>query len=229
MRPVDKGSSPEDFSDYREAAPFLEDRLGRYCNYCERRLETNLAVEHVQPKSREPELARDWDNYLFSCVNCNSSKGDTEVELEQYLWPDRDNTSRAFKYGEAGVISVSDRVSGESGVEAQAKALITLVGLDKVPGSSNPPTDADQRWIRRAEIWVFAIRARTAIRTTDTEETRELAIVAAIGWGGFSIWMDVFEDDEEFRNRLISAFAGTSVECFEPDSTIPIPRPGGAC
>lgn len=30
--------------------------------------------------------------------------------------------------------------------------------------------------------------------------------------GFFSVWMDVFKDDEEVKNMLISAFKGTKVE-----------------
>lgn len=62
MRPVRRGSSPiaNDFNRYEDAKTDLisriskghlkERHLGSYCSYCERRIETNLAVEHIEPK-----------------------------------------------------------------------------------------------------------------------------------------------------------------------------------
>lgn len=48
MRPVCRGPSPrkQDFANYDDAKPDLVSRLGLYCSYCERRIATNLAVEH---------------------------------------------------------------------------------------------------------------------------------------------------------------------------------------
>ena len=58
MRPVERGASPkQSYPSYGDAAEDLEARLGRYCSYCERRLETHLAVEHIRPKSSSPALA----------------------------------------------------------------------------------------------------------------------------------------------------------------------------
>ncbi len=44
----------------------------------------------------------------FACPNCNSVTGDDPVDLDEYLWPDRDNTARAFTYGEGGLVDVAD-------------------------------------------------------------------------------------------------------------------------
>src|SRR5260221_6501574 len=75
MRPVDKGAAPALYENYQEAGPDLQVRLGDFCSYCERQIETHLAVEHVQPKSHVPALATVWSNFLLGCVHCNSSKG----------------------------------------------------------------------------------------------------------------------------------------------------------
>ncbi|MCW1941660.1 HNH endonuclease [Bacillus anthracis] len=75
------------------------DRIGSYCSYCERSLGGNVAVEHIQPKSLHKELALTWDNFLLACVNCNSIKSNQSINLEEYLWPDKDNTLLAFHYG----------------------------------------------------------------------------------------------------------------------------------
>lgn len=42
------------------------------CSYCEDSLADE--VEHILPKNFFPELAFDWDNYLFACGPCNSPK-----------------------------------------------------------------------------------------------------------------------------------------------------------
>ena len=93
------------YANYAAALPDLEQRLGRHCSYCERYIATNLAIEHVQPKSLVPALALTWSNFLLACVNCNSCKGDTPVTVADYLWPDSDNTLRAFEYRAGGVVA----------------------------------------------------------------------------------------------------------------------------
>jgi 5-methylcytosine-specific restriction endonuclease McrA len=78
MRPIRRGLSPRtsDFEEYQSAQPYLAGRLDTYCSYCERRIATNLAVEHIQPKGRPAyaNLIGRWDNFLLACVNCNSTK-----------------------------------------------------------------------------------------------------------------------------------------------------------
>src|SRR5579863_9385903 len=102
MRPVVRGDSPQanDYEDYRDAFPDLAARIGRFCSYCERRIATSLAVEHIQPKGvpAYQHLEGRWDNFLMGCVNCNSTKGDEDVILSEVLLPDRDNTAAAYVY-----------------------------------------------------------------------------------------------------------------------------------
>ena len=43
------------------------------CVYCQRRMKGE--VDHFRPKSRFPSLVYDWSNWLFSCHDCNHSKG----------------------------------------------------------------------------------------------------------------------------------------------------------
>lgn len=147
MRPVDKGSAPRTYSDYREAKGDLSARLGDYCSYCERRVETHLAVEHIQPQSSHIALQNEWANLLLSCVNCNSVKGKKSVTLDDYFWPDRDNTLRAIQYLEGGMAAPHIGLAPEDHIRAENT--ISLTGLDRFPGNSGQePTPADQRWIR---------------------------------------------------------------------------------
>lgn len=73
MRPVVRGASPQagDFKNYRDAFAELAGRIGMFCSYCERRIATQLAVEHIQPKALYEHLQGRWDNFLLGCVNCN--------------------------------------------------------------------------------------------------------------------------------------------------------------
>ena len=140
LRPVKRGISPLgdiSYTNYSDAKPDLIARisrgnskgkhLGSYCNYCERRIETNLAIEHIQPKKGsfgKPELEGEWSNFLVACVNCNSTKGSKEVLLNTLLLPDRDNTFYAFKYKADGHIEPSNSLSSENENKANKTSAI---------------------------------------------------------------------------------------------------------
>lgn len=216
MRPVEKGASPRVYQQYRDAFEDLEDRLGNYCSYCERRIETHLAVEHVQPKSRTPTLVNDWENFLVACGNCNSTKGDKPIILEEYLWPDRDNTFAAFSYKKQGMVEISRSLSSEA--SSQAQNLLELVGLDKVPANPDQarrPTQQDKRWRRRLEAWSFIEEARDDYSALKgIPEAVRLVVNAAVARGHFSIWMAGFTDHPEIQTALIAAFPGTKTKFF---------------
>ena len=171
MRPVDKGAAPAGYARYQDAGPDLQSRLGDYCSYCERQIETNLAIEHVQPKSRVAQLATEWTNFLLACGNCNSCKGDTPINLPDYFWPDADNTLRAFGYVRGGVIRPHQELEPEHA--AKAEATINLIGLDRDPGNAGKePTSSDRRWLRRQQGWGKAERCRDILSEQDTAHTR---------------------------------------------------------
>lgn len=227
MRPVERGAAPRVYANYQDAGPDLQGRLGDYCSYCERQIETNLAVEHVQPKDLQPALRNTWTNFLLGCVHCNSSKGVQPVSVPDFLWPDLDNTLRAFEYGPGGLVKSSAIL--EPAIRAKANALIQLTGLDKDPGNPTPgkrPTESDKRWLKRKEAWQKAERCREILAMQDTPETRELIVEVAKGKGMFSIYWVQFAHDAEMRRRLREAFVGTANTCFDPIENVH-PRPGG--
>jgi uncharacterized protein (TIGR02646 family) len=225
MRPVDRGAAPAAYAKYQDAGPDLQARLGDYCSYCERQIETNLAVEHVQPKSHVPALRTAWTNFLLGCVNCNSSKGSTPINPIDYLWPDVDNTLRAFEYIRGGMIQPAAALAPNLAVKAQAT--ISLAGLDRYPGGpGQAPTTADQRWLRRQQAWEKAERSRAILAGQDTDEVRELIVNVATGRGEFSIWWTVFATDPDMRRRLREAFIGTHGASFDVNEN-PVPRAGG--
>jgi uncharacterized protein (TIGR02646 family) len=92
MRPIDKGDAPFVAAEYTQFRNVLTERLGAYCSYCEHPLSDLVPIEHVQPKSLYPALINEWDNLLLACYSCNSAKGDADVTLAQYRFPDTSNT-----------------------------------------------------------------------------------------------------------------------------------------
>ena len=225
MRPVDRGPAPDTYARYQDAGPDLQTRLGDYCCYCERQIETNLAVEHVQPKSVVSALILDWDNFLLACTNCNSIKGDTPIQLGDYFWPDVDNTLRAFEYVRGGLIEPHSCLRPD--MVAKAAATLSLTGLDRYPGNGGQePTPSDRRWLRRQEAWQKAEWCRARLIRLDTVETREMIVEIALARGEFSIWWTAFAGDVDMRRRFRLAFTGTHGGSFDRDENT-VQRNGG--
>jgi len=237
MRPVIRGERPQNndrqvqFTDYRQARGELISRMGEYCSYCEMRQNSSLAVEHVQPKRPsgvtidDPHRALDWDNFLLACNNCNATKGNKDVNLDDYLWPHLDNTFRAVHYSEGGVVAPSKRL--DSGIHQKALNTIKLLGLDKTP---NDKKASDRRWLNRKEAWDIAQESKSDLAESDTPQMRRQIVRTATGRGYWSIWMTVFQDDADMLRRFIEAFPGTCQTCFDSDDNYkPVHRKGGRC
>lgn len=144
MRPVRKGSPPKIIiKKYEDAKIDLIARIGAYCSYCERKIDTGLAVEHIQAKSiaTSAHLINDWHNFLLACVNCNACKSNKELLLAEVLLPDRDNTFLAYTYLADGRIAISTRLSLD--VVKKAENTLALVGLDK-PIADTPDENGKQ-------------------------------------------------------------------------------------
>lgn len=225
MRPVDKGVAPNTYTRYQEAGTDLQARIGDYCSYCERQIETHLAVEHVKPKVTHPSMLTSWKNFLLACVNCNSSKGKKRVVLGNFFWPDRDNTLRALSYDRGGLVKPSVGLSAVN--HQRALDTIALTGLDKYPGNpGRKPSKTDRRWLRRKQVWQLAEKNRVRLVSNDTVEVRELIIENAVARGMFSIWWTVFAGEIDMRRRLREAFPGTHQGSFDANENL-IPRTGG--
>jgi hypothetical protein len=228
MRPINRGKAPQeaDFKEYRDAFIPLLERLGPYCSFCERRIVTNLAVEHIQPKDKDryPELEGRWDNYLLACVNCNSTKGHKDVKPANFYLPDRDNTLAAFDYLPDGAVAPT------SANDNMAVETLSLTGLDKSVRQvfdENGRLVAADRIGQRMEAWLKAQRSKTRLQSNPSQELVESIVELALSEGFFSVWLTVFHDMPEMRQAFISAFPNTSIECFElPSTQLVSPRPG---
>lgn len=232
MRPVHRGPVPEtggiprSYAAYRDARDDLFARLGDYCSYCEMCCHDGPAVEHVQPKggkSGHPELELTWDNFLLGCPSCNSTKGDRQVVLSHYYWPDQDNTFRAFKYELDRAPQAADGLSPNQ--KATVEKTLQLTGLDREPGHPKQ-TSRDRRWLKRREAWGIALQAFRNLQTEPSEAMRQQIVMNAIGIGFWSVWMTVFTGYADMNRRFASAFIGTALDCFDEEMN-PVPRLGG--
>ena len=208
MRPVERGPAPRIYNDYANARNDLVDRLGPYCSYCERRLPTGLAVEHVFPRGLYADQTLDWDNFLLACVNCNSVKSDNDPR--DVFLPDRDNTLLVLSYFRGGYVGVAAGMDATS--TRRARGLIDLLGLDRHGAANWPgPAPRDERWCQREEVWKGAEKSRDLFLSLDEfPEALELVVQVALGSGFFSVWMTVFKDNAEVKQALMEAFPGTA-------------------
>ena len=225
MRPVERGVAPREYARYGDAIGDLEERLGKYCSYCERRLPIGLAVEHMAPKSPQRDRELNWNNFLLGCANCNSVKGDADIADDDILWPDRHNTMLALAYSRGGFVRLAEGLTPDQ--QRRAGALIDLVGLDRHIGVEGPqPAKRDQRWKDREEAWANAEMCRDSFEVLGrSEEARGLVLEAAKGSGFFSVWFAVFEQHIDVKLALIDAFPGTATSCFGQDGSL-VNRPG---
>lgn len=235
MRPITRGDvptgspgTPKTYAAYGDARPDLVERIGEYCSYCERNIlqGTGLAVEHIYAKKYFPARELDWENFLLSCTNCNSVKkdGDANFNHAYFLWPHLDNTARVFRYLAGGLVTPDPALS--VGPRTLAADTLRLTGLDRYPGAAVEPAAQDFRWQHRREAWDIAQRALARLTVTDCVPMREQIVDTAIQTGFWSVWMSVFARDSDMRTRLVNAFRGTAIDCFNADAQ-PIRRDGG--
>ena len=223
MRPIDKGAAPAAYADYRDALNDLELRLGHYCSYCERRLGTGLAVEHKTPKGIHPDQALVWGNFLLSCVNCNSAKGQKDLGEGETLWPDEHNTVLAVDYERGGFVGVNSALDGD--LAKRASALVDLIGLDRHIAEGFPePAPRDNRWQQREATWAIAESCLAKYEQQNRAEAAlDLVVEAALGHGFFSVWLSVFDEFPHFKRALVERFTGTATACFDSLGR-PVPR-----
>ncbi|QDK81270.1 HNH endonuclease [Spirosoma sp. KCTC 42546] len=227
MRPVDKGVAPQAYTNYEDAKQDLTNRLGGYCSYCERRIATGLAVEHILPKDPalgHSHLRNEWTNFLLSCVNCNSAKKTTIINFATYLLPDRDNTFHYLIYKETGLVEVTLGLNAT--IEPMAQNICDLTALNRVEHDDWDDAvvfSALERAGQRVQAWEKAKDARQDYNNGEVNVRRICSEASATGF--FSIWMAAFTGVKEVRLGLIQEFAHTAKDCFDADGNSISPRP----
>jgi len=227
MRPIERGANPNDennnkiiFVDYGNAKPFLINKIGDYCSFCERKaFSSALDIEHILPKSL-PEfeyLTNNWDNFLLACKNCNSVKATIFFQFNDIYLPDRNNTFLIFEILEGGLIKINKNLTEEQKTKTQN--LVNLVGLDRKPGHKNF-SSKDERWKERKTTWELAERYKQKHIEGKADEETIIDLAKSIGF--WTVWMTVFKEFEKIKQLLINNFKGTAQNCFQ--NTEPINR-----
>lgn len=224
MRPVDKGVSPQAYTDYGQARHDLAQRIGYYCSYCEMKVFNSIEVEHILPQNQGGTILS-WSNFLLSCKYCNTIKSDHNNNITDYFWPDRDNTDLVFDYDEITIISPKPLLPPQN--IAKANATINLMGLDRNPGGPNYPTSSDTRWRSRKEVWDIA---KANFNQWKKAPIQPMAVVIAncsLTSGHYSIWRKVFETEQMVLDEIDITYTtkGLFIQ-YNPNGTRVV-RPSG--
>lgn len=215
MRPITRGDIPIEngipikFAHYGKALPHLVDRIGLYCSYCGKRIENSPAVEHICPKSVDPSLKLDWNNFLLACKNCNSIKrthpDNINESKKDYFWPDENDTFNIFTYEDTGKIYVKNSIPSE--IKEKANKTLELTGLNRFDRG-------DKILLKRREAWGVAKESLSDLNKCETEEMKRQIIRTAVSRGYWSVWMTVFKNEKSILKSLIYSFPGTNKEYF---------------
>lgn len=222
MRPINKVHKGKIYNPYTTAKRDLFKAIGPYCSYCERNIELGGAVEHVQPKSKEKGKECCWDNFLLSCVNCNSTKGSRTINdnnICEYVWPDKDDTYHMIKYDSDSLIPQPNDTISENDKQ-RVQRLIELVGLNKAAskvGSLDYEKACDTRVEGRIKASQYAKELKDDYLHLSDEgkgSFRKALSVIIMSEGYWSIWMHIFEDVPEVREMMLDIIPGTRKELF---------------
>ncbi len=77
------------------------------CAFCESKPAEsgNIEVEHFVPKSKYPDLAFSWDNFLPACRKCNGSKNDHDTLTNPIVNPYDINPEKVFHYRDIRIVA----------------------------------------------------------------------------------------------------------------------------
>lgn len=192
------------FTDWSKAKAHLEERTGKYCHFCERRINNNLAVEHIKARYTHARLSSNWHNFLLICSSCNSRKSAGRLlpaYRKSYYWPHLNNTLLAFEYALAGLnaLVVRPRTGLSPEQKARAQRSLDLYALDQ-PVKKNG--EADERAVERAETLSMALELQTTYAGRP-EEVRAI-VMLVVSRGDFSLFLSIFKDHPEVCEAIIN-------------------------
>jgi hypothetical protein len=213
MRCVDKGVNLTPYAKYRDAMPYLVERIGAFCSYCEMEISNEPDVEHVRPKTLGG-AALLLENFLLGCKKCNKIKSNKNPTRANHLWPDEDNTFFAYEYYNEVFIRPSTSIVGTA-AEQLAKNTLELTGIDRVPKKLHKPSKKDKmdrRWQKRKEAWGKADRALANWNKNPTPELCDQIAQTAHSTGFYSIWIQKFVGEPAVLAAIKAEFPNT----YEP-------------
>lgn len=215
MRPVNRGLVPkkEDGTDkayasYGQAKDDLRDRLDSFCSYCEINIENQPDIEHVSPKSKNPDLEKEWSNFLLACKSCNTIKGNDNDDRKGYLFPDTHNTSFLYEYTISDVKVKEDLIEN---IKIKATATFDLVKLNRELDTSSR---IDDRKRARNNSWDKAQKALEDFLELPNHPAM-ISQTAKSCNGFFSMWIQVFKDYPEVKKAILENVHGTAMECYD--------------
>ena len=213
MRCIDKGVNLVAYARYRDAMPYLVNRLGWYCSYCEMEISNQPDLEHVQPKSLGGAVNM-LENFLIGCKKCNTIKSNKNPTRANHLWPDEDNTFVAYEYYNEIYVRPSAAVTGTP-IEPIAKNTLELTGIDRLPPNRHNLSIKefkDPRWQKRKAAWGKAERALVNWNTNPSNELCETIADLAHSTGFYSIWVQKFAAEPVVLAAIKAQFLNT----YEP-------------
>ena len=84
---LNRRHGPQGYVDYSSYKPWLRDEFLFRCVYClnRERWEPNgqadFSIDHVLPQSTHPDQMDDYDNLVYACCACNSSRGNLPLPV----------------------------------------------------------------------------------------------------------------------------------------------------
>ena len=215
MRPVSKGEIPRkedgsnrEYTSYGQAKDDLRDRIDSFCSYCEMNIENQPDIEHVSPKSTNPDLETTWSNFLLACKPCNIIKSNDNENRDGYVFPDTNNTSFLYEYSINGV-KVRDDL--EDDIKDLATATFDLVKLNRKLDTSNR---SDDRAIARLNSWHKAQEALVDLLELPTNAAMIRQTARSCN-GFFSMWIQIFKDYPEVKRNILNNVSGTALDCYD--------------
>jgi uncharacterized protein (TIGR02646 family) len=148
-----------------EEAQYLFQAFHNKCAFCESYLGhvTSPNIEHYRPKSKFPELAFEWENWLLSCGRCNDKKWAHFPQCDDdpcLIDPTKENPELHLEFVGYMPVSRTER----------AAETIRLVGLDR-----NPLEEERSRWLTYLNsLLLHCVSSKPEIK----KEARELLIWA---------------------------------------------------
>lgn len=201
MRPIDKGESPyKTIKSYQDILPYLEEKIGLYCSYCEMPIIHVPEVEHMISRKHGGDWTA-WSNLLLGCKYCNSRKAakTTLENAKEYMWTDVDNTAIAFSYAN-GIPMVNENtlkaLDSTGKCYEKAKNTYEMVGLGNEPDFQKG--DKDRRFLNRNTAYHKALNSlenwnhvKDAPELLKNDMKKQI-IMTATAEGFFSVWMGGF-------------------------------------